>query len=92
MTVFLGLDVCELVLKVGHLGGQDPGLGEKIVVILKVFFHSHQITAQVILSRKLIHSSKVIYALVVLKLGELFGKNSLGVIPKDVPIGCFIVC
>ena len=50
MAVFLGLDVSKLVAEVGHLRGQDPGLREKVVVILEDLLHAAQVPAQVVFS------------------------------------------
>lgn len=41
MAVFLGFNVSKLVAEVGHFRGQNPGLWEKVVVILEYLFHPH---------------------------------------------------
>ena len=91
VAVFLGFNVSKLVFKVCHLRGQNPGLREKIIVILEDFLHSRQVSAEVIFPRKLVHAGKVVDPLVVLKLRKLVWENSLSIIPKDVPISVLII-
>jgi hypothetical protein len=50
VAVFLGLNVSKLVAEVSHLRGQDPGLREKVVVILEYLLHAAQVSTQVVLS------------------------------------------
>lgn len=90
VSTFFGLRG-ELIFKVCHLWGQNPRFREYVVVILEQFFHSHEISAQIILSWQLIHASEVINALVILQFGKLIGQHSLCVVPIYVPVGVLIV-
>jgi hypothetical protein len=49
VSIFLGFR-CELIFKVCHFGGQNPSFREYVIVIFEQFFHSHQISTQIILS------------------------------------------
>ena len=66
VAVFLGLDVGELVAEVGHLRGEDPRLGEEVVLVLEDLLHPRQIPAQVVLPRELVHPCEVVDPLVIL--------------------------
>ena len=91
VSIFFGFR-CELIFKVCHFRGQNPGFREYVIVIFEQFFHSHQISTQIILSWQLIHPGKVINALVILQFWKLIRQHPLCIVPIYVPVGILIVC
>jgi hypothetical protein len=61
----------KLIPKFVHFPWQDPRLGKKAVLLFKNLLHPHQVSAEVILPRELIHPWKMIYSLICLQLGKL---------------------
>lgn len=81
----------ELLPEIIHLLRENPCLWEKVVLIGEYLGHPHEVSAEVILARQLIHSRVMIYALVRLKLGELFRGCATHITPVDVPIASFVL-
>lgn len=81
----------KLVLEVIDLSRKNPSLWEHIEVILEDLEHPHQISAEIVLSCKLVHPWEVVNPLIALHLREHLRSDATSVAPVQVPVGILIL-
>lgn len=68
-----------------HLVGQEPGLGEELIVVGELLLHLLEVSSKVVLPGDVEHSWEVVYPLVCLDLWKpVEGRSHVG--PLDVPV------
>ena len=82
----LSLLLVELGLEVVLVRWQHPRFGEEVELILESFLHAGQVSRQIVLSCKRLHTRLAVDALVGSELADLFGLDA-DVGPVEVPVG-----
>ena len=81
----------KLESEICHFMWKDPGLREKIVFLTKHFEHSHQVSAKIIFPSQSLHTWVMICSLIGLHFRKLFRKETLGIVPVEIPIPILII-
>mmetsp|Transcript_83072 Transcript_83072/g.240409 ORF Transcript_83072/g.240409 Transcript_83072/m.240409 type:complete len:255 (-) Transcript_83072:340-1104(-) len=75
----------ELLLEVGEVGGKNPSVGEKLVLLRELLAHAQQVASQIVLASNAAHSYEVVHLLVGFQFHEPVGRDRC-VAPKQVEV------